>query len=54
LKKKVEFDNNIITESLIKKVLYNYKINILDLLKNNKVLLIQHKIVNKNRKYYII
>jgi len=49
---KVEFDNNIITKSLIKKVLYNYKIDILNLLKNNKVLLMQFKIINKNRKYY--
>jgi len=48
----IEFNDNIITKSLIKKVLYNYKIDILDLLKNNEVLLIQFRIVNKNKKYY--
>ncbi len=48
----VEFDDNIITESLIKKVLYNYKIDVLDLLKNDEVLLMQFRIVNKDRKYY--
>ena len=48
----VDFEYNIITKSLIKKILEKFKTDVLDLLKDDELLLMQFRIVNKDKKYY--